>query len=289
MAICQGCGMDVGRGGVSTEDGRLLCVKCDQKETAAGHPVTVRSEEPRRLLATTKTASMTPREQNILIFAIVAGVIALFLGVMWLRKPEVRGPREPKAPVSAGESLTTRAKAMRGDPDAQCKLGVACFIGEGVPKDTAAAVKWSRKAADQGHAEGQSMLGYAYFNGIGVPKDTTEAVKWFRKAADQGCADGQSMLGYAYFNGIGVPKDTTEAVKWFRKAAEQGDAGGELMLGIAYSHGDGVPKDYIQAHVWLNLAGANGQKEAKDFLATIEKAMTPEQKAKAMELARERR
>jgi hypothetical protein len=87
-----------------------------------------------------------------------------------------------------------------------------------------------RKAAERGDAEAQYKLGLAYFEGEGVRQDQTEAVKWFRKAAEQGHANAQSNLGAAYFEGDGVKQDRAEAVKWYRKAAEQGHAPAQSAL-----------------------------------------------------------
>ena len=69
------------------------------------------------------------------------------------------------------------------------------------------AVKWYRKAAEQDHADAQTKLGVCYFSGEGVAKDFAEAAKWYRKAAEQGHANAQYNLGVCYDNGRGVAKD----------------------------------------------------------------------------------
>jgi TPR repeat protein len=81
-----------------------------------------------------------------------------------------------------------------------------------------------RNAADQGNASAQSALGSMYANGDGVSRDYAAAVSWSRKAADQGNAHAQSDLALMYFNGRGVLKDYAAALCWARKAADQGDA-----------------------------------------------------------------
>ena len=50
-----------------------------------------------------------------------------------------------------------------------------------------------------------------YRTGNGVPKDSAEAAKWYRKAAVRGHAEAQYNLGVMYAEGEGVPKDDTEA------------------------------------------------------------------------------
>jgi len=45
--------------------------------------------------------------------------------------------------------------------------------------------------AKQGNASAQYNLGIIYNKGEGVPQDSAEAVKWYRLAADQGYASAQ--------------------------------------------------------------------------------------------------
>ncbi len=48
--------------------------------------------------------------------------------------------------------------------------------------------------AKGGNAKSQALVGMAYYLGRGVPKDYVEALKWFRLAADQGLVDSQLFL-----------------------------------------------------------------------------------------------
>jgi len=56
-----------------------------------------------------------------------------------------------------------------------------------------------------------------------VPKDSAEAVKWYRKAAEHGSAVAQSNLGLMYANGIGVIKNPAQAHAWFNVAGSNGN------------------------------------------------------------------
>ena len=84
-------------------------------------------------------------------------------------------------------------------------------------------MKWFRMAADQGHAEARFNLGVMYDGGQGVARDSPAAMKWYRMAADQGDADAQCNLGVMYCRGQGVPQNTSEALRWLHKAQVQGD------------------------------------------------------------------
>ncbi|HLH56409.1 MAG TPA: PEGA domain-containing protein [Verrucomicrobiae bacterium] len=219
-----------------------------------------------------------------------------------------------------------KARADRGDAQAELELGNLYATGRGVSRDFNKAAKWHRKAAEQGLAKAQMKVAYEFANGVGVKSDHVEAARWLQRAAAQGLADAQLQLGLCYASGDGVAEDHVEATKWYskaadqnlaeaqqalatcyfegngvtkdipeainltRKAAEQGLAAAENALGMCYAKGRGVPQDYVQAYKWLNLAGAQGSDsnvEAKMNLSMAERAMTPDQIAKAQELARQ--
>ncbi len=176
--------------------------------------------------------------------------------------------------------------AEQGDADAQFSLGVMYADGQGVPKDEQQAVVWYRKAAEQGDALAQYNLGNMYANGRGVPKDEQQAVAWYRKAAEQGLASAQYNLGLMYANGRGVPKDDQQAVAWYRKAAEQGHASAQVMLGGMYDQGWGVPRDEQSAYFWWLLASAQGDQDAAKWRDSLERHLSPEQRAAAQAAAR---
>lgn len=168
------------------------------------------------------------------------------------------------------ERLTPRAE--HGEVAAQLALARAYFLGNGVPKDEAAAALWFRKAADQGEVHAESILGSMYEKGRGgLPKDDAQAVYWYRKAAEQGLAASQGSLGWMYEQGRGgLPKDEAQAAAWYRKAAEQGWVEAEGNLGAMYDQGrGGLPKDEAQAIYWYRKAAAQGNAVAQSNLALI--------------------
>ena len=184
-----------------------------------------------------------------------------------------------------------RKAAEQGVARAQCLLGLCYSNGQGMKKpDKFEGVRWLRRAADQGLAEAQFDLGMCYANGDGVPGNAEEAAAWYRKAADQGLPEAECELGNCYLEGTGVPKDVPEGVKWTRKAAEQGFGQAQNGLGLCYLKGTGVTKDYVQAYKWFNLAAAKGDEradEARINLAAAERYLTPEQVAEAQRSAHE--
>ena len=155
-------------------------------------------------------------------------------------------------------------------------------------KDDEDALTWYRKAVCAGLSVPLCRLGVMYANGEGVPKDSAEAVKWYELAARLGDnATAQYNLGVMYSNGTGVPKNNIIAAEFFEKAAVQGLGDAQYRLGVMHANGVGVPKDLVRAHIWLNVAGVIGSDRAKSKLAMVEKEMTDSQKEQAMVEARE--
>jgi len=117
------------------------------------------------------------------------------------------------------------------------------------------------KRAGKGEAEAQYNLSEMFRKGDGVPKNTADAAQWYRRAAEQGAGDAQSALGKIYRDGEGVPKNDAEAAKWFRKAAEQDVVEAQTNLGLMNANGQGVPRDYTEAREMVQKGrGAGGRK-----------------------------
>src|ERR1035437_1208779 len=76
--------------------------------------------------------------------------------------------------------------------------------------------------ADKGDGEAQLSVASHYANGSGVARDPGKAAKYIRKAAEQGVPRAQCLLGLLYSNGDGVKPDKAEAARWLRRAANQG-------------------------------------------------------------------
>ena len=100
----------------------------------------------------------------------------------------------------------------------------------------------AKARADKGDGEAQLSVASHYANGAGVTRDPVKATKYLRKAAEQGLARAQCLLGLAYANGEGVKPDKVEGVRWLRRAADQGMAEAQFDLGMCYANGDGVTK-----------------------------------------------
>ena len=82
------------------------------------------------------------------------------------------------------------------------------------------------RLAELGLPAAQNYLGLMYDIGQGVPQDYKAAVKWHSLAAEQGLADAQTNLGVMYGKVDGVIQDNVYAHMWFNIAASSGDSKG---------------------------------------------------------------
>jgi uncharacterized protein len=186
------------------------------------------------------------------------------------KKPAAKKKLEATPTPIVNETAEPLIKAAeQGDGTAQCKLGAAYAMGEGITQDYKEAVKWYRAAAEQGLAEAQYNLGLLYESGTGVAQDDVEAAKWYRLAAEQGDVNGQFSLGCMYIRGNGVIQDYKEAAEWIQLAAEQGLAGAQFNFGLMYINGKGAVQDYEEAAKWFRLAAEQGLAEAQYNLGTM--------------------
>ncbi len=149
---------------------------------------------------------------------------------------QTQGFRAPAGDIVIEVSQETKAKAERGDAEAQFALAVSYYSAT----NSTEAAKWYEKSAENGFAEAQAQIGLCYLYGNGVSLDTERAVKWFRKSAEQGNKSGQAMLGCCYGSGLGVPKNEIEAYKWLSLAAAHSwqdlSLGGEYQASLTYTY-----------------------------------------------------
>ena len=83
------------------------------------------------------------------------------------------------------------------------------------------ALKHFTNAAEQGNSDAQYKLGLLYFCGEGVPKDFVEAKKWFETAYMKNNGPATYFLSCMYYNGDGTDVDKNKSRWLFEKASEE--------------------------------------------------------------------
>jgi TPR repeat protein len=123
--------------------------------------------------------------------------------------------------AAAAQILLKAAQA--GNVLAMLRLAIMYAQGDGVPRDTRAAISWYSRAAALGEPASQMELGWYYETADGVPENWDLAAALYKASAAQGWVNGQFGLARAYEFGIGVPQSRQLAISWYQKAAAQGD------------------------------------------------------------------
>ncbi len=142
-----------------------------------------------------------------------------------------------------------------------------------------------RPKAEAGDAEAQYVLGLIYEGGIGVEASPKDAYTWYEKAMNQGHAAATTAIGDLFFDGApGVDPDPSMAAFWYLKAAEMGDGMAQAKMGYAYAIGLAVQQDTALAYYWLMRSVRVGTDSAQVLLERVQKAMDPEETARAREL-----
>ncbi len=226
-------------------------------------------------------------------------VISLLLGGLFLASAPASFAQA--VPENYGQAMSWYERAAKaGDAEAQYYLGMMEEKGWRGSMRPEAAARWYERAARQGHAAAAFRLGMLYHFGAregapGVARDFKRAVQWYKQAAEKGLAEAAYNLALMTERGQGTPVDLAAAVKLYEQAAGGGVALASLGLSALYARGDGdaLARDPVLSLMWLDLAmkgGAGGPLPGTSdtlaaFYGSLTQAMTPEQIAKALDLA----
>jgi TPR repeat protein len=105
---------------------------------------------------------------------------------------------------------------------ASCAANTSASAGEHAPSYSSVrhgSVAAIVARAERGDPAAEARLGYLFSTGRGVPQNYVEAAKWFYRAATRGNADAQFALGMAYNKGQGVPRDYVLSYLWLNLSA----------------------------------------------------------------------
>jgi tetratricopeptide (TPR) repeat protein len=142
-----------------------------------------------------------------------------------------------------------------------------------------------RPLADRGDADAQYNLAQAYFLGRGVPQNMTLAEQWYARAARQGHPEATANYGLLLFqNGR-----RQEAIPFITRAADAGDPRAQYVLGTALFNGDVIGRDAPRAYALMTQAAAQNLPPAVSQLAEMDRLMSPQDRARGVELARDMR
>jgi uncharacterized protein len=185
---------------------------------------------------------------------------------------------------------------QNGYPAAFVAYGDFYRKGLGVEVDDAKALEYYRQAAVLGSSDAENLIGMAYMRGKGTKKDTDTGIKWLVRSSDAGNPFAAFQLGRAFQDGWGVEKNAKTALAYYRLSAQRNYLGAYVRIGDLMQDGSMGSVDraeayanYIIAREAALLRDTRDSKdelaEAKDRIAALTAAMTPEEKTKGEKTA----
>ena len=97
---------------------------------------------------------------------------------------------------SFGYSLSLKQKALRGDTDAQIRLGFN-YMNQ-TPSNWSRVIFWFQLASDRKQAIPCFWLGHIYQNGLGTPVNLSKSIYFYEKGASLKSTDCSKALAYLY-------------------------------------------------------------------------------------------
>jgi hypothetical protein len=165
--------------------------------------------------------------------------------------------------VRYGFGAFDRLAALRGDPEGQCRCGIALQSGREDSADLSAAAHYFKLTADQNHNEAQYRYARSLSLGSGIPINLCEAAKYFKLAADQNHAKAEYRYARSIFLGYDIPVNLCEAVKYFKLAADQNHAKAHYHYARSLSLGYDIPVHLCEAAKYFKLAADQNHAKAQ--------------------------
>jgi TPR repeat protein len=147
-----------------------------------------------------------------------------------------------------------------GDSEAQLRVGMQLYQGQGVLQDRKKGFSWILEAAEDGKYSPESLhiLGQAYFKGTDTEKNYVAARKWLGLLADQDNFSAKNDFAYLLYHGLGGDTDYAKAFELYKQAAIHGDVLAQANLGLMYATGTGTEVDKARAYAWYSFAARQG-------------------------------
>lgn len=135
-------------------------------------------------------------------------------------------PRDPARGLAHARRAAEATSNPRSAAYAQWRLGMRLLDGANGPSDPVAAYAWVAQAAESGSVQGMVSRAVMLAIGQGVPRDAAAARQWYHRAAhsgELGSAHALRGLGGMLMTGEGGPEDRPLGYAYLVLALEGGD------------------------------------------------------------------
>jgi uncharacterized protein len=159
-----------------------------------------------------------------------------------------------------------KSAAEKGDGRADAYLGLANYLGSGIPIDHVAAEAWFKMGVKRGDPEAEFLLALTDAREPGRVPDLAYEAKLLRLSAAGGYVQAFQNLGQLLANHPELPQAQEEAANSLMIAAGAGAWQSSAILAVMARDGRLVPKDRRAAYRWFRIAVLQGGSPAETYL-----------------------
>jgi TPR repeat protein len=159
-----------------------------------------------------------------------------------------------------------RSAAEQGDGRADAYLGLANYLGSGIPVDRAAAEAWFIKGARQNDPEAECLLALWDAEQPGRAPDLAREAELLRLSAASGYVEAMHSLGALLVKHPDLPQEKGEATDMLLAAASAGSWKSSATMGILARDGRLMQQDQRAAYRWFRIAALQGGSPAESYL-----------------------
>lgn len=179
--------------------------------------------------------------------------------------PSFLSDAKPQTEIIVGDPIARiRRHAKEGVVDAQFEYARMLDLGERIPRDRVAALRWYSEAAAKNNAGAIYYLAVAHMYGIGVPTDVIKGRRMLKQAAAMKHVLATKLLSYLGENKNEVlDANSSVALAWnLDLAMNENDPDAMAALGHIFNNGWGVKQNLEEGQAWLRKARTAGGKGA---------------------------
>lgn len=167
--------------------------------------------------------------------------------------------------------------AEKGNDEALRQMGVVYRDGIVVACDPKKAVACFEKAAEQGNVSAMCCLADMYGGNRGISQDYQRA-EAYADAAYRELVKHSEEVAPSFYDDILLAlaklyseklDDSRKAFSLWGEAAQRGNINAQVVLGACYADGRGTEKSKERALYWWKKAAAQGDEDAKQFIAEL--------------------
>jgi TPR repeat protein len=159
-----------------------------------------------------------------------------------------------------------QSPAEKGDGRADAYLGLANYLGSGIPVDRAVAEEWFIKGVRLNDPEAECLLALWDAEQPGRAPDLAREAELLRLSVASGYVEAMHALGLLLVRHPDLPQEKGEATDTLLAAASAGSWQSSAAMGVLARDGRLMQQDPRAAYRWFRIAALQGGSPAESYL-----------------------